>query len=475
MAPVKINFAAGSSISQDRTEGGPLWMNAYAEITKGDKKAPILVKATEGRRLFAASVADGPCRAMIAGDTYITAVVGRNIMQTDSGGASNIKGGLASDGHVGIAKNRRSNIGEIGIVSDGLYKVFQTDGELVTVDTPAPAIDIDFIDGFFILTIADGRLFSTGLDDATTISELDFTTAEGSPDRNVRGITRGRDFIVLGEKSFQPYQNDGGTNFPLSPIPGTFQSIGCLAPGSAVVCVPPNGTDTLVWLDDEGIVRKAAGYAGEEISDHDVARVVGAEPNPAKITAFTYSQDGHTFYVLKGTTFTKVYDFSSGKWHDRSSVGFDYWRASSHAKFNRQHIVGDTETGALFVLDKDHFKDGDDHLIWTVEAPVSHNFPYPVRVDEIRVDTLPGRGLNSTNDHDADPKLMMQVSMTGGQTWSQERKIPMGKKGQFKKTAVARTFGITGEDGFLLRVSASAAVRKGIHAGAFAEVTPLRK
>lgn len=462
MPEVPLNFGIGSAPGETPDEGGPIFTNAYAELPGGTGKSPVIIRATEGRKPWAGSVGAGPCRALLEHNGTLTGVIGRNVVTYDTNGSLTILGGLTTDGPATMAANRKTGGGQIGVVSGGLYKIIESGvmTDVVDPDLPPP-IDISFVDGFFIFTIADGRLFSSEIDEGTNINALHFTSAEGAPDQNVRGIVRGREFICLGKRSMEFYRNDGGSDFPLVPVQGTFSAVGCSSAASAVVVVA-NGAEVLVWQDDNNIVRAAGGYQGERISTHAVERSIEAESSPENVTAWTYTRAGHVFYVLSGSNFTWVYDFTTNQWHNRESAGSTRWNGEQHARVGKTHIVGDHLTGALYELDPDTHTDAGEYLRWKIRAPITHQYPHRLRVNEIRLDVLAGRGLNSTDPHISNPEIMLRMSKDGGNTWGNQRHVPMGKVGEYSRTVRSRRWGATGEDGFVLEASASSAVSRGL-------------
>lgn len=110
-----------------------------------------------------------------------------------------------------------------------------------------------------------------------------------------------------------------------------------------------------------------------------MAVVRGKIDNP-KITAWTYTLDGHDYYILKLGTYNKtlVYDLTTGTWSWWSSLEDDRWRASTGMNwrsadkipfnYGSNVIVGDDSYGVLWVLDPEKGMD-DDLLEDDLEIP----------------------------------------------------------------------------------------------------------
>ncbi|MEM7313536.1 MAG: hypothetical protein AAF497_10335 [Planctomycetota bacterium] len=459
MPDVPLNMGFGSAPGQTPDEGGPIFTNAYLEFSNDGGKSETIIRPVEGRKLFKKISDSGPCRALFEKDGEGYAVIGRNVAKFQEDGSSVVLGGLATDGHVTFSTNRSN---QVTITGGGTSVVVEAGGltQIDDADLP-PAIDNAYVDGYTIYTIADGRFFASALDNSKDINALHFTTAEVSPDKNVRGIARGREFIAFGEESMQAFANDGGTEFPLSPIGGTAKTVGCGAAASALVLNAAQ-SDTLVWVDNNGIVKATPAYDGQRISTHAVERAIENDPDWRTMRASTYTRSGHVFYVLSGSNFTLVYDFATGKWHNRKTYGANRWNGSSIMRLRDKFIVGDAVNGSLYELDPDTYTDAGDHLVMTVQPPVVHQFPNRLRINSIEIDPLPGRGINSTDEHNADPKLMIEVSKDGGNTWHQQRTIETGRIGERGIRTKERRFGVTKNgDGFIPRFSVSAAVCRG--------------
>lgn len=116
-----------------------------------------------------------------------------------------------------------------------------------------------------------------------------------------------------------------------------------------------------------------------EISQLNVMAVVRGKIDNPKLRAWTYTLDGHDYYVLKlgtdGKTF--VFDLSTNQWSWWSSDQSVRWRTSvgmnwvSSGNIPLMHgsniVVGDDSYGVLWVLDPE--KGQDDSLLGEEEIP----------------------------------------------------------------------------------------------------------
>lgn len=270
---------------------------------------------------FATLTGGGKVRAQLAIGAKLYVVSDRSVFVVDSAGSATNIGGLATDGPVYMGRNRREPA-QIGIVSDGLFKVIDTGTDTlsdINIDDLPPAQSFAVVDGYGILPGPGDKWTITAVDDFTSVDILDFASAESKPDRIVRVIEFNNEAWFFGEESTETWRNTGAS-FPFSRT--TQFPIGCLAAGSAAIA-----DDKLIWVADDRTVRLTTGaYGGQEISNPGVVRAIEADSNQSGITATTFSFQGHHFYVLNGTDFSWQYDVKEQSWSERTSKDLNRWR-----------------------------------------------------------------------------------------------------------------------------------------------------
>ena len=213
--------------------------------------------------------------------------------------------------------------------------------------------------------------------------------------------------------------------------------------------------------DDGGIVRLTQSGEFQPISTHAVEQSIEDISDKATIEGHVEQREGQEFYVLSATTFTWVCDLKTGLWHERQSYQKNRWRGSRYMKFAGKRIVGDFESGLLYELDPDTYDEAGNHLVMTCRFPV-HAWPEPYKFKTLDVDMIPGQGLNSTDTHDSDPQLLLRLSRNGGTSWGGTMSRSIGKIGQYRAKTNFDKLGVSDTDGFVVELSASAAVVKAI-------------
>ena len=261
---------------------------------------------------------------------------------------------------------------------------------------------------------------------------------------------------LFGNKTTEVWAPTGNADDAFRRISGTDIDKGCIATHSVA-----NLDNSIIWVGDDGIVWQDRSYSPVKIANGGVDRAIEDEPNPEDLSAFSYSARGHEFYVLNGTNFTKIYDASTGLWHDRKSKDRERWRVECHTVFQNKNIVGDLGS-VLGEIDKDTFDEYGNNLVWEIEGPILHEFPNRVHMDALYADVIPGTGLNSTDEHENDPQFMMRYSDNGGKTFGNELTRDIGKIGEYETELTFRRLGQFGRHGRIMKFSASAPVIRGI-------------
>lgn len=334
-------------------------VNLFPESLQEGKEAAYLQR-TPGLRLVA-TVGDGPIRGMWKFGDFLYVISGGGLYRIDTNFQSTYLGLVNGSGPVSMTDNGEQLFiacNPDAFIYNATTGVF---GQLTDPDFPG-AVTVGYLDGYFVFNQPGSqRFWVTALNDGTQIDPLDFASAEGNPDGIVALIVDHREVWLFGSNTTEVWYNAGLPDFPLARIQGAFMEIGCLAPYSVAKM-----DNSVFWLGSDargnGIVYRAEGYRGKRISTHAVEWQIQQYGVLNDALAYTYQQDGHSFYVLvfPGANTTWVYDASTGVWHERAAwdgVKFLRHRGNCQANFNNQILVGDAYYGAIFEFDPNTYND----------------------------------------------------------------------------------------------------------------------
>jgi hypothetical protein len=456
---VPLDFGTQSNPGRYGPDTGPRFINAFVEAADAKGKAVFPFYPVYGLSSFATLTGGTKSRGAISFGSYGYVVSGPLLFKVDSGGAVTTVGGIPNSAPVFMARNRKSPNAQIAIVTDGLRFIVENDviSTIADADLPAPN-SVTAIAGYFVFTISDGRFFITEIDEGTDIDALDFSTAEANPDGLSVGYARGGEVILAGPKSIEFWAHTGAAAFPFERIPGsTLQSLGILCKYSM-----RDLNDVVMFVASDGTVRMLDGYTPRRISTHAQERDIDAVTDKDSITATAYTIRGHGFYKISCEDWTWVYNATTGFWHEEASYGLNRWRGEVFVDINGVRVVGDHENGLMYRINPDAYDEAGEHLVMTVRSAPFHTYPSPLAFNTLYVDTIPGVGLNTTDDHEEDPLIMMRFSDDSGRTWSDEMTAPVGKIGEFSKRVTFSQLGQSLEDGRIFELSMSAAVIRGI-------------
>lgn len=469
-----VSFGTGSNRGRTGQESLTEQVNAYIETLGEEAKTSFSAYAINGTTHLVSLGNDTtePVRKLFTLDSTVLALCGRLLYSTtEAGGAPITIGGIPSDGFATFARNRQTPNAQVAIVCDGQVFVYQagTLSPLADPDLPPPVCVVE-INGYLAFLIADGRYFITSVDDIT-VDALGFASAESNADANVMGARRGKDLIIFGTKTTQFMQDTGAADFPLTNV--TTIDVGCYAAGSVanIMRLRPGvaATDTVIWAatDNEGAFSSICildGYNAVPISTDEVNRLVRDEPDPASIRSMAWTEDGHAFYCITGTSFSRVWDTKTEKWHNRESHGLNRWRMGTHATAGRSCLFGDNTSNKIYVSRADLMTENGAPIVFTIITPPIHMSPYRMKLNGVALDLFTGVGINSSNESDADPMVMVDYTRDGGISWGALRTRPLGKTAQRQVGVTLRGYGNFDRNGVTFRIRCSASVMKGLMA-----------
>ena len=456
-------------------------INMFPEVVpEGGKEAAFLQRAPGLNYL--ATMGAGPVRGLWQFGNYGYAVSGTTLYKIDTDFNVVSKGTVSGTGQVSMVDNGTQMFiaaGATGYIYNAGTDVF---AQITDVDF-AGAVTVGFIDGYFVYNQPNSQKFwVTSLYDGTSVDPLDFASAEGSPDNLVSLIVNHREVWLFGQSTVEVWYNAGLPDFPLARIQGAFIEIGCAAPFS--VAKLDNG---VFWLSSDargrGMVYRSNGYAGVRISTHSVEWQIQQYADITDAVAYTYQQDGHSFYVLNfpSADITWVYDVATQTWHQRAgwlNNQYTRHRGNCQMAFNGQIVIGDYLTGDIYSYDLNVYTEagavqkwlrswralptGTNNLRRTTQhslqldcetgvgldgaQPATTTYLSSISSDAASAGAISGESEETTSEiivQGSDPQVMLRWSDDGGHTWSNEHWRSMGKIGQTGRRVLWRRLGLT--------------------------------
>ena len=468
MPTIPIPFAAQAYQLRSVQFAAQRCINLRLEQGPPGAKVPVALVGIPGLTTYA-EVGNGPIRGMIELSSFVIVVSGTEVYRLSVNGDTLLLGSITGTQPVKMASNGTQVIILAGTGAGDGYIATTTTLTLITDVDFLGGSDVDFIDGYFVLSVADSNEFYISEQyDGFSYDPLNFARAEGAPDNIVGLIVDHREIWFAGEMTTEVWYNAGDPDFPFERASGTFLQRGTAARDSLVRL-----DNTLFFVGDDGIVYQAQGYNPVRISTDAIEQRIAESISAGDLIAFGYSLEGHAQYVLKKPgEWTFVYDAATKLWHERQSASRDDYKVSTFVRAFDRYLLGDDNTGKIYFLDNSRFGQEDNSADSTVDTVVSTMAAPPLwanaqvaSLNSLVVDFE--RGVGITTGQGSDPEVMLRYSDDGGFTWSSEKWRKLGKKGEYKTRSRWNRLGSFRQR--VLELSISDPVQRTIM-GAYAEV-----
>lgn len=491
-----------TSFESDRT------INWFPELTdnKGAKSVIALV-GTPGLRK-ACTAGAGPIRGSHTFNGYLYVVSGPNLYRMGATEAVSASLGTLSTiaGPVVMVDNGvlASGIGgnQLAIVDGVNLYLYDISSDTFTTMVPATLgfvpSHIAYLDGYFIAVEKDTMNYHVSdLYNGAVWNGLAQSPVSASPDLLKSVCTPHQELWLIKESTTEIWYNTGtatSVGSPFSRVTGAVMDYGTSAPYSVAV-----GDNSVFMLANVRVggqgqlfgVVMISGYTPTLISPAAINYRIRQMTDIADAVGWTYSQEGHTFYVLtfpSGSTI--VYDTTTRMWHERSSYlqGSEYvvrrHIANSFSALGSKLYVGHYNSGNIYEMSTEYYDDDGDPII-SIRI-VSHLFDPEdlgnVFIHRLKVDAEVGMGLETDTAQTLslailedgglliladdphpiyvapevvipEPSMELSWSNDGGYTWSNPYPASMGKVGEYKKELKWRRLGYSKDKVFRLMIS----------------------
>jgi len=301
----------------------------------------------------------------------------------------------------------------------------------------------DTVDSFIIGNIPGTNQFYSSLSSALIFEPLQVASKAGFPDHLQGLCVAQRNIWLIGTQTTEIWTNVGAAQFPFAIVNQAYVEHGCEAPSTIVKC-----DERILWIAQDRRGRTecviTTGYAIEKVSTFAIENEWMTYPSRADAVAYSYIQEGHTFYVVtfpqarNGKGATWCYDLRTGQWHERlymDPTNRDLWRHRSNcaAFAYGMNVVGDYQNGNLYQLDLNthtdngdpmHFIRGFPHMVQDLDRVIYPSFTADMQAGEPEPNgenTVPtpacSLGVTMTNSNDLVTSGMLNGVGPNFPTW----------------------------------------------------------
>lgn len=455
---VAIPFPLSSSPGTTVQEAAGRLINCQAVALGDTARARASYQRVPGMSAAFATSSSVRCRGMIEVNGNVFAAIGQKVLYFSlSGGAMTIVGTLVGTDKVTWARNNKKPTPDIVVVTaDGAFTV-TTSAVTAYADADLPIPNsVCFLDGFFIYTLGDGRLFASGLN-AVTQGSNDFTTAEAKPDGLTRGIAYNGLLWAFGPTSCEIYADTANpTGFPFSRQTVINRGLLCR---SALAGHEDGFGKGLIFVADDNTVCRMDGYTPNKISPPDLDALITGLVDKTELEACVYTVGGHAKWALSCSAWTWEFNYDTQKWNERQSNASFRWRASCSVNAFGKWLVGDTLTGNVFALDPRAYDEAGDPLPYIIESGPVQKFPSRIAVARADFDFSPGTGIATGLDPIAtDPTIEVSWSRDGGTTWGNPLLRKLGRQAMAHNRITVTRAGLSTPQGHRWRLKSTSPV-----------------
>lgn len=445
MPPIP-GFIGPSYVSTAVNVAAQTLFNWYPEsIEVEGEPARVVYYPTPGLSVYQ-SLGGTPIRALFAQDGRCFAVAGQSLVEMFDGSAPTGRGTLSAlDTSPATITSNGTAGHQLFITSGGKADIFDLNTNTLTPITaagyPASTAMGTYLDTYFLTTKGSSAQFNISANlDGTSWSTLDFAVRTEQSDNLVGIIQNNKVIWLIGSHTSEPWYDSGAASFPFEAVPQVIVPIGCQAPFSIAKLDTNEGTGVTVWLSQTsrggGKFVGTQGYAPQRLSTFAVESEWAKYPKLSDAVSYCYSDQGHDFCVLTfpSGNATWVYDFTQRMWHRRSwwnptTANQDRHRGWVHCFAFGKHLVGDWQTGVVYLQDVSLTTDIGADIIRERQSPHANASLQVLFFSEFQLDFETGRG--NPNAPGNAPNVRLAWSDDGGHTFGSEIAIDAGITGDY--------------------------------------------
>lgn len=282
--------------------------------------------------------------------------------------------------------------------------------------------------------------------DGTLWSGLDFGQKLGMPEPIIALANCQNMVWLFGARSIEVHYDTGDfANGVWQRYQGAMIQMGAVAKfsiatyGNSVFWLGSDSTGAVgVWTND--------GFQPKRISTRGVEQIFQLLGDLAGTVGFTYSMNGHTFYVLQLPGRCFVYDVTTDAWHERTYLSpingvESAWRCNFTAFAYGKNCFGMTDGGGVVYLDQELHRNRDplngqyDAIRWEKTSPISFALGKRVVYHWYQPIFQQGVGLidNLENGTGKNPVCWLSWSDDSGMTYGNLHSLEMGAMGEYGK------------------------------------------
>ena len=416
---IPVDIVGQSYEHRSRAVSSQVTMNLIPEFVLAGRSQTALMP-WPGTKAFSTGDETLLDRGMHVMSGSLYKVTGQTLYKVDSLGVSTSIGTIDGTNHCIFADDgftMRIATGNKDYTTDGVSVSAITDTDL------HPGNSVAYINQQMINDSNSGQFQVSDVGVPGSISPENFATAESSPDDTIRVYTFNERLYLFGDtNSVETWWNSGTGNPPFDRVNG-----GTMNAGLAAVHSVANTTEYVYFLGADNVVYRYSSHQLEQVSSSPMSNIFDGMSDVSDAKAYTLTVEGNHFYILTFATDERTFVFNEGgkAWFELSSGDLqEYYPMSSTARAYGKRLMA--RGGAVVQLDVDTYDNTGDTIVRErITAPVSD--PTGKRILMSRFEVICEVGVGLITGQGVDPLMMFQASYDGGESWTNEDWVPMGR------------------------------------------------
>tara|TARA_R110000803_G_scaffold53926_2_gene110493 strand:- start:283 stop:1713 length:1431 start_codon:yes stop_codon:yes gene_type:complete len=363
-------------------------------------------------------------------------VKGIYLYKIDKYGHHTLLGNIPGEGRA-IIKDDGINM---FIVADLKVWRYSTDTNAVTQVTDlniTGAKSVDFFNNQFIYTF---DRFSTvsNVGNGAVASGLNIIGEETLPDNLVRDFVFDEVIYRCGVRSIVGWYNSGVGSPPIEKLQGRMFNVGLVAINSIA-----KTDEAFYWLGDDYAIYRASSGTHKRISTDAISHELQRYDDVSDAIGSTFTLEGQNFYMLTFPTGNKTFivNESLGEqgWFELSSgvsnpLDSKIYQGTSVVSAYGKNTVADVDNGKVYTLDLDTFTNNGEPLqrvrvTQSVNGDLVNSKGKRLQMSCVKFIMESGVGL--IDGQGDNPRIMVEYSDNGGNTWRGGSWPKVGRLGEF--------------------------------------------
>lgn len=430
---IPVNVTGPSYQSRSRPLSSQITQNWYQQFNEAGKDKYVLLPFP-GLKVLGNK--EGIDRGFHRMAETLYQVKGTSLYSIDKFGTHTLKGDIPGIGRAIIADDGINMF----IVADLKVWQYSTDTDLIIEVTDVNitgAKSVDFFNNQFIYTFDKFSTISN-VGDGSAANGLNIIGEETLPDNLVRDYVYDEVIYRMGVRSIVGWYNSGVGSPPIEKLQGRLFTIGLGAINSVAE------TDQyFYWLGDDFCIYRASSGREEKISTDAISNEVASYIKTDDAIGNTFTFEGQNFYQITFPSGNKTFVISeslgANGWFELSSgvnspLSSSKYQGTSFISAYGKNYVADVDNGSVYCLCLDTYTNNGLPLqrirtTQSVNGSLAGANGKRVQMSEMNILMETGTGLLSGQGDD--PRIMIEYSDDGGNTWNAGSWPRIGRLGEF--------------------------------------------